>query len=63
MKNVTLLKENGAFALFFCPHPGGFDSARVPIPWEFAIQGKKNANAQGSARGGLWAQLELTDAL
>ena len=37
---------------FFCPHPGGFDSARVPIPWEFAIQGKKNANAQGSARGG-----------
>ena len=36
-------------------------------PREFAIQGKKNANARGLARrvggGGSWAQLELTDAL
>ena len=42
----------GAFALFFHPHP-----------WEFATQNKKSANARGLARGGGWAQLELTDAL
>ena len=66
MNNVAALTEEGAFALFFGPHPGGFDSSRVPAR-EFAIQGKKtNANARGSARrggGGGWAQLELTDAL
>ena len=37
MKNVAVLTEYAAFALFFRPHPG-----------EFAIQGKKNANARGS---------------
>ena len=42
----------GAFALFFHPHPR-----------EFATQIKKSANARGLARGGGWAQLELTDAL
>ena len=36
---------------FFVPHPGGIDSSRVPTPGEFAIQGKKNANARGSDRG------------
>ena len=38
---------------------------KSPHPQEFAIQGKKNANARGSARGGggLGAQVELTDAL
>ena len=42
---------------------------KSPHPQEFAIQGKKNANARGSARGsarvggGGWAQVELTDAL
>ena len=41
----------GAFALFFHPHPR-----------EFATQNKKSANARGLARGGGWAQLELTDA-
>ena len=51
MKNVAVLTKDGAFAFFFRPHPR-----------EFAIQGKKNANARGSARGGRWAQLELTDA-
>ena len=40
MKNVAVLTEDGAFALFFRPHPGGFDSSRVPTPPppEFAIQ-------------------------
>ena len=53
IKNVAVLTEDGAFALFFRPHPR-----------EFAIQGKKNANARGSARGGGgWGQLELFDAL
>ena len=32
MKNVTVLTEDGAFALLFCPHPGGFDSSRVLTP-------------------------------
>ena len=51
MKNVAVLTEDGSIALFFRPHPGGFDSSRVP-PLEFAIQGKKNANAWGSGQRG-----------
>ena len=63
MKNVAVLREDGAFAVFFRPHPGGFDSSS-PHPREFAIQGKKNANARGQpGGGGGWAQVELTDAL
>ena len=39
-------------------------SLSLSQPWEFAIQGKKNANAQASAWGwGRWAQVELTDAV
>ena len=47
MKNVTVLMEDGVqVAYFFRPQPGEFDSSKVPPPplWEFAIQGKKNAN-------------------
>ena len=40
MKNVAVLTEDGAFALFFRPHP-----------WEFAIQGKKML-MPGGGRGG-----------
>ena len=29
MNNVAVLTEDGAFALFFRPHPGGFDISRV----------------------------------
>ena len=51
---------------FFRPHPGGIWQLKCPHPREFAIQGRKNANARGSARRGGggedWAQLELTDA-
>ena len=32
VKNVAVLTEDRAFALFFRPHPGGFDSSRVPTP-------------------------------
>ena len=63
MKNVAALTEDGAFSLFFHPHPRGIWQLKSPHPWEFAIQGKKIANAWGSARGGAWAQVELTDAL
>ena len=44
MKNVAVLTEDWAFVPFFHPHPR-----------EFAIQGKKTANARGSGWGrGEW---------
>ena len=54
----------GICPLFSSP-PRGIWQLKSPHPREFAIQGKKNANARGSARrgGGGWAQVELTDAL
>ena len=56
MKNIAELAEDGAFALFFRPHPEGFDSSRVPTPENLPSKAKKNANARGSARvGGLGA--------
>ena len=48
--------------LFSSP-PGGICQLKSPHPREFAIQGKKNANSRGSARGGALAQVELIDAL
>ena len=42
MKNVAVLTEDGAFALFFRPHREGFDSSN-----------QKNANAREAARGGV----------
>ena len=44
MENVAALTEDGAFTLFFRPHPR-----------EFAIQGKKIANARGQPGGVLGA--------
>ena len=52
MKNVAVLTEDGAFALFFRPHPGEFDSSRVPTPGNLPSKAKKNANARGSAPWG-----------
>ena len=52
----------GICPLFSSP-PRGIWQLKSPHPREFAIQGKKNANARGSAGGEGWAQLELTDAL
>jgi len=62
-RNVAELMDDGAFALFFRPHPGGFDSSKVPTP-EICHPRQKNANAWGVEGGGrgCWAQLELTDA-
>ena len=52
MKDVAVLTEDGAFALFFRSHPGGFDSSRVPTPGNLPSKVKKSANARGSAQGG-----------
>ena len=60
MKNVAVLKKDGAFAFFFRPYPPGIWQLKHPHPREFSIRGKKNANARGSARGWGWAQVELT---
>ena len=50
-KKCCIFLEDGAFALFFVPTPGGL-TAQGSHPREVAIQGKKNANTRGSARGG-----------
>ena len=41
MKNVAVLTEDGALALFFRPHSGGFDSSRVPTPGNLPSKAKK----------------------
>jgi len=42
MKNVAVLMEDGAFAIFIRFHPGGFGSSRVPAHGKLPyIQGKK----------------------
>ena len=63
MKNVAVLTEDGAFALFFRPHPGEFDSSRVPTPGNLPSKAKKVLMPGGQPGGGAWAQVELTDAL
>ena len=52
MKNVAVLTEDGAFALFFRPHPGGFDSSRVPTPGNLPSKAKKMLMPGGQPRGG-----------
>ena len=49
MKNVAELAEDGVFALFSRPHPGGFDSSRVPTPG--------NSLPRGTERG--WLKLSI----
>ena len=65
MKNVAVLTEDGAFALFFRPHPGGFDSSKVPTPGNLTSNAKKCQCPGFIPRGGGEgeAQGELTDAL
>ena len=55
MKNVTALTEDGVFALFFRPHPGGFDSSRVPTPGNFPSKAKKLLMPGGQPGGVLGA--------
>ena len=44
MKNVAVLTEDRAFALFFRPHLGGFDSSRVPTPGNLPSKAEKSWN-------------------
>ena len=48
----------------FRPHPGGFDSSRVPTPGNLPSKAKKTLMPGGQPGGGGrgWAQVELTDA-
>ena len=71
MKNVAVLLEDGAFALFFRPHPGEFDSSKVPTPRNLPSKAKKMLMpcvcvcvcvCVGVGGVGFWAQLELADA-
>ena len=52
MKNVAVLMNDGAFALFFCPHPGGFDSSRDPTPRNLPSKAKKMVMGGGVSLGG-----------
>ena len=54
-KNVALLTEDGAFALFFSSPPRGICQLKSPHPREFAIQGKKMLIPGGQPGGGLGA--------
>ena len=69
MKNVAVLIEDGAFSLFFHPHPRGFDSSRFLTPKNLLSKAKKVLMPGGQlglgtrvGGGGSWPQLELTDA-
>ena len=55
MKNVAVLTEDGTFALFFRPHPGGFDSSRVPTPGNLPFKAKKMLMPGGQPGGVLGA--------
>ena len=52
MKNVAVLTEDGVFALFFRPHPGEFDSSRVPTPGNLPSKAKKMLMPRGQPGGG-----------
>ena len=52
MKNVAVLMENEAFALFFHPQPAGFDSSGVITPGNLPIKAKKISNAGEGGGGG-----------
>ena len=50
MINVAELTKDGAFALFFCPHPGGFDSSRVPTSKNLPSKAKKKMLMPGKGK-------------
>ena len=58
-EKCAVFMKDGAFALFFRPHPGGFDSSRDPPAGNLPFQAKKVANARGSARGGAGCSWKL----
>ena len=62
MKNVAVQWRTGHLPSFFVPTPRDLTARESPPPEICHLRQKKNANSQGSARGG-GAQLELPDAL
>ena len=62
MKNVAVLTENGALALFLSPHPGVFDSSRVPTPGKLQFKAKKKMLMPRASPRGVLGAAELTDA-
>ena len=61
MKNVAVLTEDRAFALFFRPHHRGFDSSRVPTPRNLPSKAKKMLTPGGQpGRGGAGAERSWT---
>ena len=55
IKNVAALTEDGVFALFNRPHPGGFDRSRVPTPGNLPSKAKKMLMPGGQPGGVLGA--------
>ena len=53
MKNVAVLTEDGAFALFFRPHPGAFDRSRVPTPGNLLLPGGQLGGGGGLVAAGI----------
>ena len=52
---VRSMTEDGAFALFFHPHPRGFDSSRVPTAGNLPSKAKKMLMLRGQPGGALGA--------
>ena len=55
MKKIAVLTEDGAFVLFFRPHPKGFDSLGVPTPGNLLSKEKIMLMHGGQPGGGLGA--------
>ena len=53
LKNVAVLTEDGAFALFFRSHPWGFDSSRVPASGNLPSKAKRMPVLGGQPGTGL----------
>ena len=47
MENVAVLTEDGTFALFFRPHPWGYDRSRVPTPGNLPFKAKRKGYCPG----------------
>ena len=63
MKNFAVLTEDGVFALFFCHHPGGFDSSRVPTAGNLPSKAKKVLMPGGQPERELTAALTVNETI
>ena len=48
------MTEDGAFALFFRPHPGGFDTSVVPTPGKKMLMTRGQPGDGGGGAGRSW---------